>query len=138
MGPALAGLSVETGTALQVRIGIDTGPVVAGVIGRAKFIYDLWGDTVNTASRMESHAQPGTIQVTERTYERLREGYELAARGTVEVKGKGQMTTYLLIGRREIQAPAGPDVARGVTPPADTEDHTFAATTTADRDRPIR
>ena len=108
---ALAGLAAETGTALQVRIGIDTGPVVAGVIGRAKFIYDLWGDTVNTASRMESHAQPGTIQVTERTYERLREGYELAPRGTVEVKGKGQMTTYLLLGRREIQAPARPDVA---------------------------
>ena len=138
MGPALAGLSVETGTALQVRIGIDTGPVVAGVIGRAKFIYDLWGDTVNTASRMESHAQPGTIQVTERTYERLREGYELAPRGTVEVKGKGQMTTYLLLGRREIQAPAGPDVAPGVTPPADAEDHTFAATTTTDRDPRIR
>ena len=138
MGPALAGLSVETGTVLQVRIGIDTGPVVAGVIGRAKFIYDLWGDTVNTASRMESHAQPGTIQVTERTYERLREHYELVPRGTVEVKGKGQMTTYLLLGRREIQDPAGPDVAPDVTPPADAEDHTFAATTTPDRDRRIR
>ncbi len=100
MGPALAGLAAETGTALQVRIGIDTGPVVAGVIGRAKFIYDLWGDTVNTASRMESHAQPGTIQVTERTYERLREGYELVPRGTVEVKGKGRMTCYQLIGPR--------------------------------------
>ena len=138
MGPALAGLSVETGTALQVRIGIDTGPVVAGVIGRAKFIYDLWGDTVNTASRMESHAQPGTIQVTERTYERLREGYELAARGTVAVKGKGQMTTYLLLARREIQAPARPDVAPGVTPPADAEDDTFAATITSARDPRVR
>jgi class 3 adenylate cyclase len=138
MGPALAALSVETETALKVRIGIDTGPVVAGVIGRAKFIYDLWGDTVNTASRMESHAQPGTIQVTERTYERLREGYELAPRGAIEVKGKGQMTTYLLLGRREIQAPARPDVAPGVTPPTDAEDHTFAATTTTDRDPRIR
>ena len=138
MGPALAALSVETETALQVRIGIDTGPVVAGVIGRAKFIYDLWGDTVNTASRMESHAQPGTIQVTERTYERLREGYELVPRGAIEVKGKGEMTTYLLLGRRDIQAPARQDVASGVAPRADADKHTFAATTTTDRDPRIR
>ena len=138
MGPALAGLSVETGTVLQVRIGIDTGPVVAGVIGRAKFIYDLWGDTVNTASRMESHAQPGTIQVTERTYERLREHYELVPRGTVEVKGKGQMTTYILLGRRGNQASARPDVAAGVARTA-ALDQTFAATTNADeRDPRIR
>jgi guanylate cyclase len=84
-----------------VRIGIDTGPVVAGVIGRAKFIYDLWGDTVNTASRMESHGLPGAIQVTERAYEQLRDRYELRQRGTIEVKGKGPITTYLLIGRRD-------------------------------------
>jgi adenylate cyclase len=113
MAPELAGLAAETGTALQVRIGIDTGPVVAGVIGRAKFIYDLWGDTVNTASRMESHAQPGTIQVTERTYERLRERYELVPRGTVEIKGKGQMNTYLLLSRHGNQASTRPDVAVG-------------------------
>ena len=90
----------ESGLPLEVRIGIDTGPVVAGVIGRAKFTYDLWGDTVNTASRMESHGVPGAIQVTERTYERLRDRYELRRRGTIEVKGKGPMTTYLLLGRR--------------------------------------
>lgn len=111
MAPELAGLAAETGTVLQVRIGIDTGPVVAGVIGRAKFIYDLWGDTVNTASRMESHAQPGTIQVTERTYERLRERYELVPRGSLEIKGKGKMTTYLLLSRRGDQASARSDVA---------------------------
>ncbi|MBS1891596.1 MAG: adenylate/guanylate cyclase domain-containing protein [Actinobacteria bacterium] len=89
-----------SGVPLEVRIGIDTGPVVAGVIGRAKFSYDLWGDTVNTASRMESHGVPGAIQVTERVYELLHERYELRRRGTIEVKGKGPMGTYLLLGRR--------------------------------------
>jgi adenylate cyclase len=100
MGPAVASCAAEAGPPLAVRIGIDTGPVVAGVIGRAKFIYDLWGDTVNTASRMESHAQAGTIQVTERVYERLRERYELRPRGTIDVKGKGPMAGYVLVGPR--------------------------------------
>jgi class 3 adenylate cyclase len=99
MGPELAACARETGLPLEVRIGIDTGDVVAGVIGRAKFIYDLWGDTVNTASRMESHAPPGTIQVTERAYERLRHRYAFRARGTVDVKGKGPMPCYLLVSR---------------------------------------
>jgi adenylate cyclase len=92
--------AADQGLPLKVRIGIDTGPVVAGVIGRAKFIYDLWGDTVNTASRMESHGVPGTIHVTERTHEALRGRYELSQRGTIEVKGKGPMTTYFLLARR--------------------------------------
>ena len=100
MGPAIASIAGEAGLTLQVRIGIDTGAAVAGVIGRAKFSYDLWGDTVNTASRMESHAESGTIQVSERAYEQLRDGYDLTERGVVEVKGKGPMTTYLLLGRR--------------------------------------
>jgi guanylate cyclase len=87
---------------LAVRIGIDTGPAVAGVIGRRKFIYDLWGDTVNTASRMESHGLPGEIQLTARAAVALGAGYSLRSRGTILVKGKGPMETFLLE-----DAPAG-------------------------------
>ncbi|MHB8522178.1 MAG: adenylate/guanylate cyclase domain-containing protein [Limisphaerales bacterium] len=90
----------EYRTSLCMRIGINSGPVIAGIIGRNKFIYDLWGDTVNTASRMESHGQPGTIQVTEATYERLKDKFQLKTRGVMEVKGKGQMVTYIVVGRR--------------------------------------
>ncbi len=85
---------------LAVRIGIDTGPLVAGVIGRSKFIYDLWGDTVNTASRMESSGLPNEIQVTERARAALEPHFLLRSRGTIEVKGKGPMSTYLLEGPR--------------------------------------
>ncbi|MGC1197084.1 MAG: adenylate/guanylate cyclase domain-containing protein, partial [Geitlerinemataceae cyanobacterium] len=86
---------------LSIRIGMNTGAVVAGVIGRNKFIYDLWGDTVNIASRMESHGIANAIQVTEQTYERLKERYCFEKRGIIDVKGKGPMTTYLLMGRNE-------------------------------------
>lgn len=90
----------ETGKEFNIRIGINTGPVVAGVIGIKKFSYDLWGDTVNIASRMESHGVPGKIHVTTATYERLREQYLLEKRGVIQVKGKGEMTTYFLKGRK--------------------------------------
>jgi class 3 adenylate cyclase len=88
-----------SGQPLQVRIGIDTGPVEAGVIGTSKFSYDLWGDTVNTASRMESHGIAGCIQVTERTYQRLRDGYRFQRRGPIQVRGMGEMVTYFLVAR---------------------------------------
>jgi adenylate cyclase len=105
---------------LGLRIGIDTGPVVAGVIGRSRFGYDLWGDTVNTASRMESHAPPGTIQVTERTRNLLADHFELERREEVEIKGKAPMTTYLLLGRQGASALVLPG-ARGQAPRREVE-----------------
>jgi class 3 adenylate cyclase len=85
---------------LEVRVGIHTGPAVAGVIGKRKFIYDVWGDTVNTASRMESHGSPGRVHVTDETKRVLERDFELEERGEIEVKGKGKMKTWFVKGRR--------------------------------------
>ncbi|MGK7900220.1 MAG: adenylate/guanylate cyclase domain-containing protein [Hormoscilla sp.] len=98
-------ISAEKGRDFSIRIGINTGPVVAGVIGTKKFIYDLWGDAVNMASRMESHGIAGEIQVTESTYNILQAKYSFKKRGEIEVKGKGKMTTYLLLDRNICSLP---------------------------------
>jgi class 3 adenylate cyclase len=100
MQQEVAKFNAQHNAELSLRIGINTGPVVAGVIGTKKFIYDLWGDAVNTASRMESHSLPGCIQVTQSTYQSLRDKYLLEERGVIHVKGKGEMTTYFLKGKR--------------------------------------
>jgi PAS domain S-box-containing protein len=97
----------QTGEAFKLRIGINSGPVIAGVIGIKKFFYDLWGDTVNVASRMESQGVDGAIQVTDATYELLRDKYLFEERGVISVKGKGDMTTYLLTGRQYLICATG-------------------------------
>ncbi|NEP43083.1 MAG: adenylate/guanylate cyclase domain-containing protein, partial [Okeania sp. SIO2H7] len=97
----IARFNSENNLDFSIRIGINTGPVVAGVIGTKKFIYDLWGDAVNTASRMESHGIPDTIQVSEATYNILKDKYLFEERGRILIKGKGEMNTYLLLGRKD-------------------------------------
>jgi adenylate cyclase len=97
---AISDVGTSHGERLDLRIGIDTGPVVAGVIGRHKFSYDVWGDTVNTASRMESHGVAGRVQVTERVARVAGARFDFEPRGSVAIKGKGTMTTFLLVGAK--------------------------------------
>lgn len=100
MQVAIANVNTEIDKSFKLRIGINIGPVVAGVMGLNKFIYDLWGDTVNTASRMEAYGIPGEIQVTAATYEQLKDEFLFEERGSIPIKGKGEMTTYLLRGQK--------------------------------------
>lgn len=93
---AMAQFNADRGHALSLRIGLNTGSAVAGVIGEKKFIYDLWGDTINTASRMESHGLPDRIQVSEAVYQLLKDQFAFEDRGFHEIKGKGRLRTYLL------------------------------------------
>jgi guanylate cyclase len=94
-------LRTAGGDRIDFRIGMNSGPCVGGVIGLRKFVFDIWGDPVNTASRMESHGVPGRIHLSEATYELIRDEFECEARGTVDVKGKGPMRTWFLVGERQ-------------------------------------
>lgn len=89
---------LETGIPLHLRVGIHSGEVIAGVIGALRFSYDVWGDTVNTASRMESHGEPGRIQISDETRVLLGNDFRCEPRGNISVKGKGEMTTWWLLG----------------------------------------
>lgn len=104
MQAALRDHSFTDGLALQLRIGIATGPVVAGVVGRGRFIYDLWGDTVNIASRITSEGVPGMVQVDETTYRRLKERFDFLEPQTLYLKGKGNMVVYRAVGRKMFAA----------------------------------
>ncbi|MCK0173314.1 adenylate/guanylate cyclase domain-containing protein [Mycolicibacterium sp. F2034L] len=104
MADAVADLTDQQGRAVPLRIGLAAGPVVAGVVGARKFFYDVWGDAVNVAARMETTDVEGRIQVPDNIYERIRHAFEFEERGNVDVKGKGVMHTWYLVGRRNDQA----------------------------------
>jgi adenylate cyclase len=104
MRDALGAFNAARGRSLELRIGLNSGPVVAGVIGRQKFSYDLWGTTVNLASRMQSSGLPGCIQVSAATHDLLAGRFQLTPRGTVACKGLGEVRTYLLHGREAAPA----------------------------------
>jgi adenylate cyclase len=114
MSKAVAGLRDPRGNPVPLRMGMAAGPVVAGVVGARKFFYDVWGDAVNVAARMETTDQEGRIQVPENVFERLRDEFILEERGEVDIKGKGVMRTWYLVGRK-------PDTARDALPASERE-----------------
>jgi guanylate cyclase len=103
------------GRRLQFRVGINSGPVIAGIVGRKRFLYDLWGDAVNLASRMESHGTPGTVQITRATYERIADEFRCEPQGTAEIKGKGPMPVWHVLGPKTREIP-GQDASPAAAP----------------------
>jgi len=112
MADVAAGLKDPHGDAVPLRVGLATGPVVAGVVGSRRFFYDVWGDAVNVASRMESTDSVGRIQVPEAVYQLLKDDFVLQERGSIDVKGKGVMRTWYLVGRRAAAPEAGDLLSR--------------------------
>jgi guanylate cyclase len=98
MAAGLERLPLRKGQRVQFRLGIHSGPMIAGVIGKSKFQYDLWGDTVNLAARMESHGVPGRVQVSSETHELIKHDFDCECRGTIPIKGKGEMVTWFVLG----------------------------------------
>ena len=97
---AIEEVNAEIEPKFQIRIGLQTGPVVAGIIGEHRFLYDIWGDTVNVAARFESYSEPGRIHVTAEVADILAPNFELESRGVMDIRGKGKVQTYFLNGRR--------------------------------------
>ena len=114
MTAAAAKLEDPHGLSVPLRVGFATGTVVAGVVGSRRFFYDVWGDAVNVAARMESTDSVGQIQVPEDVYERLKDEFVLQERGRIEVKGKGVMRTWYLIGRKPVADESGDLRCRGI------------------------
>lgn len=106
MRSAMQRYNAANGTALAMRIGVHAGPAVAGVIGVKRFLYDVWGDTVNVASRMEQSGEAGAIHVTEAVYRQARDAFAFEARGLVDIKGRGPMPTYWLVGLPDVKSAA--------------------------------